>query len=180
MRAGRQRWRRGRTGVLEVHREIGPPRSTVVVHDGQRVCDLDVAVEHDGGAVRHADGWGLQVSHPPASGEWWVVDGGGMPCATVTRNSPVGERFHIDVAGETFDVAPVGRWWRRRWSVFDVDEHTVIEVHQRLLTRPVHDVSVRSGDLPVALVWVVAWLLAERTTRGLATTRHPRWGAPTS
>jgi hypothetical protein len=172
------RGRSGRSAILEVHREPGPPRLTVVVHNGQRVCDLEVAVGRDGGAIRHVDDWILRVSHPPASGEWWLTDAAGALRATVSRNSPVGERFHIEVAGESFDVAPVARWWRRRWSVCDAEERTVVEARQRLFTRPVHDVWVRSGDLPPELVWVVAWLLAERTTRGLSPTRRPRWEAP--
>lgn len=180
MRTRQPRGNGGRAGVLEVHRETGPPRSTVVVHDGQRVCDLEVAVANDGGAIRHADGWGLRVTHPPASGEWWLADDHGVARAIVTRNSPVGERFRIEVAGQIFDVAPVGRWWRRRWAVLDAEERTVIEASQRLLTRPVHDLRVRSGDLPAELIWVVAWLLAERTTTGLASTRRPRWGATAS
>lgn len=174
----RSRRRRDRTGVLEIHREAGPPRLTVVVHDGQRVCDLEVAVDRSGGAIRHVDRWGLDVSPPPASGEWWLVDDEGRPRATVTRNSPVGERFRLDVAGTCFDVAPVGRWWRRRWAVCDTEERTVVEVVQRAFTRPVHDLHVRSGDLPAELAFVVAWLLAERTSRGLSPTRRPRYGAP--
>lgn len=170
--------RRARTGVLEIHREAGPPRLTVVVHDGRRVCDLEVAVDGAGGAIRHADGWSVDVTHPPASGEWWLVDDEDRPCATITRNSPVGERFHLELAGTAFDVAPVGRWWRRRWAVCDAEERTVVEVAQRLLARPVHDLHVRSGDLPAELAFVVAWLLAERTSRGLNPTRRPRFGAP--
>jgi hypothetical protein len=175
----RFRRRRARRGILEIHREAGPPRLTVVVHDGRRVCDLEVAVDGSGGAIRHVDGWGLQVNHPPASGEWWLVDGDGRPRATINRNRPVGERFHLEVGDAGFDLAPVGRWWRRRWAVCDTEERSVVEVVQRLLTRPVHDLHVRSGDLPPELAFVVAWLLAERTSRGLNPTRRPRYGAAT-
>lgn len=168
---------RTRTGVLEIHGEAGPPRMTMVVHDGRRVCDLEVDDDRTGGAICHIDGWELHVIHPPASAEWWLADGDGDIRASVTRNGPVGERFHVEVAGAAYDVAPVGRWWRRRWAVCDPEERTVIEVVQRLLTRPVHDLRVRSGDLPAELSFVVAWLLAERTGRGVGPTRRPRYGA---
>ncbi len=174
----RSRRRRARTGSLEIHREAGPPRLTMVVHGGQRVCDLEVAVDHSGGAIRHVEGWGWRVSHPPASGEWWLVDDDGSPRAIIARNSPVGERFHLELGDSAFDVAPVGRWWRRRWAVCDGEERTVLEVVQRPLTRPIHDLHLRSGDLPAELAFVVAWLLAARTTRGLSPTRRPRWGVP--
>lgn len=175
----RDRSRRGdRSGVLEIHREAGPPRLTAIVHQGRRVCDLEVTIDGDGGVIRHADGWVLQVTHPPASGEWWLTDEDGQPRATITRNSPVGERCQVVVAGTVFDLAPVGRWWQRRWVVCDGDGRTVLEVVQRLLARPVHDLHVRSGDLPAELAFVVAWRLAERTTRGLSRTRRPRYGAP--
>jgi hypothetical protein len=175
----RFRRRHGRRGVLEIHREAGPPRLTVVVHDGARVCDLEVAVDRSGGEIRHMEGWAFRVDHPPASGEWWLVDDDGRPQATVSRNSPVGERFHLELGGVPFDVASVGRWWRRRWVVYDAEERTVVEVVQRLLVRPVHDLHVRSGDLPPELAFVVAWLLAQRTSRGLTSTRRPRYGAAT-
>ncbi len=175
----RSRRRRARAGVLEVHREAGPPRLTVVVHDGRRVCDLEVAVDHTGGAIHHAQGWTWQVDHPPASGEWWMVDDDTTPRATITRHRPIGEHFHLEMGDRAFDVTPVGRWWRRRWAVSDRDERTVLEVVQRPLTRPVHDLHVRSGDLPAELAFVVAWLLAARTSRGLSPTRRPRWGVPT-
>lgn len=168
------------TAVLEIHREAGPPRLTMVVHDGRRVCDLEVSIDGASGAIRHVDGWALRVSHPPASGEWWVTDREDRSCATVTRNSPVGERFRLELADATFDIAPVGRWWRRRWVVCDTEGRTVVEVVQRLFTRPVHDLHLRSGDLPRELAFVVAWLLAARTTRGLRPTRRPRFGAPAS
>jgi len=168
------------TVVLEIHREAGPPRLTMVVHDGRRVCDLEVSIDGASGAIRHVDGWVVRVSHPPASGEWWLTDAEDRPCATVTRSSPVGERFRLELGAEAFDVAPVGRWWRRRWVVCDADGRTVVEVVQRLLTRPVHDLHLRSGDLPGELAFVVAWLLAARMTRGLRPTRRPRYGSPTT
>jgi hypothetical protein len=175
----RFRRRRARRGVLEIHREAGPPRLTVVVHDGATRLRPRGGRRRSGGAIRHVEGWALQVNHPPASGEWWLVDDDGRPRATVSRNRPVGERFHLEVGGVGFDLASVGRWWRRRWAVCDGEERPVVEVVQRLLTRPVHDLHVRSGDLPSELAFVVAWLLAERTSRGLSPTRRPRYGAAT-
>ena len=167
--------------LLEIHREPGPPRMTVVVHDGLRVCDLEVATGHAGGTIHHLDGWQRRISHPPASGEWWVADDTGAPRATVTRTAPLGERYDVEVAGAHHRIEPVGRrWWRRRWSVRDADGREVLTVTQRLFTRPVHDLEPRAGDLPEDLVWVVAWLLAERLSRGQAATRRPRWGTPST
>ena len=154
---------------------------TVVVHNGHRVCDLEVSTEHAGGRICHLDGWGRAVTHPPASGEWWFVDDLGVDRAIVTRSSALGERYDLDVAGTKLRVEPVGRrWWRRQWSVRDADDREVVTVTQRLFTRPVHDVEPRAGDLPEDLVWVVAWLLAERLSRGQSVTRRPRWGTPTA
>ena len=168
--------RRGST--LEVHREAGPPRLTIVVHGGQRVCELEVATDRGSGVIRHVDRWQLSVAHPPASGEWWLLDADGAARCTVTRTTPFGERFHIQIEGAEFHVVPMGRWWRRRWWVCDAEERTVLEVRQRLFTRPIHDLAIRSGDLPADLCWVVAWLIAERTTRELAATRRPRYWVP--
>lgn len=166
--------------VLEVHREPGPPRLTVVVRDGQRVADLEVGADHRGGSLVHADGWCWQVAHPPGSGEWWLSNGDGAVVATATRHAPVGERFEVELAdGTRYLVTPVGRWWTRRWRVRDEGDRAVLEVNQRRVTRPVHDVVQRAGDLPGELVWVVAWLLAERLSRGQARTRRPRWGIST-
>ncbi len=152
---------------------------TVVVHDGRRVCDLEVAADHASGTIRHLDGWARQVNHPPASGEWWVADEDGGERATITRDGPLGERYDIEVAGARHRIEPVGRrWWRRRWSVRDAADREVLTATQRLATRPVHDLEPRAGDLPEDLVWVVAWLLAERLSRGQSTTRRPRWGTP--
>ncbi len=153
---------------------------TVVVHDGRRVCDLEVATDHTGGTIRHLDGWTRRVLQPPASGQWWVLDAAGTERGVVTRTASLGERFDLEVAGDRHRIEPVGRrWWRRRWSVRDADDREVLTATQRLLTRPVHDLEPRAGDLPGDLVWVVAWLLAERCSRGQSATRHPRWGTPT-
>jgi hypothetical protein len=59
-------------------------------------------------------------------------------------------------------------------------DREVLEVVQRPVMRPVHDLVPRSGDLPRELAWVVAWLLAERLSRGQATTRRSRWGISTA
>jgi len=177
----RRRLRAGRAGALEVHRESGPPRLTVVVRGGEHVADLEVAADHSGGAVRHADGWRWTVEHPPGSGEWWLRDEHGHLVATAARHAPVGERFEVELdEGGRFAVVPTGRWRTRRWTVRDAAERDVLEVVQRPVTRPIHDLVVRSGDLPPDLAWVVAWLLAERLSRGQATTRRSRWGISTA
>lgn len=172
-----RRIRAVRPGAIEVHREPGPPRLTVVVRDGARIADLEVSSDHAGGAVRHENGWRWRIEHPPGSGEWWLRDDQGGLVATAARHAPVGERCEVELAdGGCFTVVPTGRWWIRRWSVRDEDERVVLEVVQRSVTRPVHDLVLRSGDLPPELAWVVAWLLAERLSRGQATTRRSRWG----
>ncbi|MFP4148538.1 MAG: hypothetical protein ACLFUG_06885 [Nitriliruptoraceae bacterium] len=166
--------------VLEVHREAGPPRLTVIVRDGRHVADVEVAPDHGSGSIRHEDGWSWRIEHPPGSGEWWLADGD-RPVATAARHAPVGERFALELAGGgRFVVVPTGRWWTRRWSVHDDEERVVLEVRQRPLTRPVHDLVLRSGDLPPELPWVVAWVLAERLSRRQATTRRSRWGISTA
>jgi hypothetical protein len=176
-----RRSRAGRAGALEVHREPGPPRQTVVVQDAKRVADLEVGAGQTGGRLRHEDGWRWRIEHPPGSGEWWIRDEADRLVATATRAAPIGERRAIELAdGGRFVVVPTGRWWTRRWSVRDADDRVVLEVAQRPLTRPVHDLTLRSGDLPPALAWVVAWLLAERLSRGQATTRRSRWGISTA
>ncbi|MFO7864192.1 MAG: hypothetical protein R6U85_09350, partial [Salinivirgaceae bacterium] len=131
----------------------------MVVRDGTRIADLEVAGDHSGGVLRHEDGWRWVVEHPPGSGEWWLRDGDGRLVATAARHAPVGERCEVELTEVgRFVVVPTGRWWTRRWSVRDTGERVVLEVVQRPVTRPVHDVVLRSGDLPTELVWVVAWL----------------------
>jgi hypothetical protein len=167
--------------ALEVHREPGPPRQTVVVRAGHRVADLEVAAGHTGGRLRHEDGWRWRIEHPPGSGEWWVRDELDRLVATAAQHAPIGGRWAVELSdGGRFVVVPTGRWWTRRWSVRDPDQRVVLEVLQRPLTRPVHDLVLRSGDLPPALPWVVAWLLAERLSRGQASTRRSRWGISTA
>lgn len=166
--------------ALEVHREPGPPRLTVVVRDGRRLADVEVAPDHHSGTIRHEEGWTWQIEHPPGSGEWWVRDGD-RSVATAARHAPVGERGVVVLAdGSRFAVVPTGRFWTRRWSVRDAGERVLLEVTQRPVTRPVHDLRIRSGDLPRELSWVVVWLLAERLSRGQATTRRSRWGISTA
>ena len=162
--------------VLEIHREPGPPRSTIVVHDGYRVCDLEVAVDGSRGTIRHLDGWRREITHPPASGEWWVADARGTERAIVSRVGMLGEQYDLTVGGGVYRIRPRRhRWVRRRWSVRDADDREVLELVQRLFTRPVHDLTPRAGDLPEDLAWVVAWLLAERLSRGQSDTRRQRW-----
>ncbi len=149
---------------------------TVVVHAGRRVCDLEVSVAGSSGTIRHLDGWRREVTHPPASGQWWIADERGAERAIASRAGLVGERYVLQVAGSTYHVLPQARrWWRRRWTVRDADDRALLEVVQRLFTRPVHDLIPRAGDLPEDLPWVVAWLLAERLSRGQSDTRRPRW-----
>jgi hypothetical protein len=176
-----RRSRAGKAAGLEVHREPGPPRLTVVVRDGQRIAELEVAADHSGGRIRHEDGWRWHIEHPPGSGEWWVRDEAGRTIASVARHAPVGERCDVELTdGGRFVVVPDGRWWTRSWSVRDPADRVVLEVVQRPVTRPVHDLHGRSGDLPQVLPWVIAWLLAERLSRGQATTRRTRWGISTA
>lgn len=166
---------------FELHREPGPPRLTVVVRDGRRVADIEVTAGRTGGRIRHEDGWEWRIEHPPGSEEWWLRDEAERLVATAARHAPVGERCDLALAdGDRYTIVPVGRWWTRRWSVRDAADREVLEVVQRRVTRPVHDLAPRSGDLPRELAWVVAWLLAERLSRGQATTRRSRWGISTA
>jgi hypothetical protein len=167
--------RTGLADVLEVNHALGPPRVTAVLLAGQLVCELEVGQGASEGVTRLRDGRKWSVTHPPGSGEWWVLDGEDHVTATITRCGVLGARARISCGEDAFDVVPVGGWSRRRWEVRDRQGHVVLAVTQRVFTRPVHDLRIRVGDLPVELPWLVAWWLAARTSRDLATTRRPRW-----
>ncbi|MEX2549254.1 MAG: hypothetical protein WD638_03425 [Nitriliruptoraceae bacterium] len=167
--------RTARSEVFEVHRGPGPPRLTAVLLAGRLVCELEVGGGGTQGSARLRGGREWSLTHPPGSGEWWVLDPDAHVIGTITRRHALGDAARIACGEEVFDLVPVGGWWRRRWEVRDQERHVVVTVTQRVLTRPIHDLRLRVGDLPAALPWVVAWWLAARTSRGVATTRRPRW-----
>lgn len=146
----------------------------MVVVDGRRVGVLEVQPDRDLGAIHHADRRWWQVERPPAASEWWVSASDGTPVATILRTSLVGERFELQLDDLTVTVAPCGSW-RRRWQVIDDRARELLSVTQRPLRRPIHDLRRRSGDVPDALPWLVAWCLALATTSPPAATRRPRW-----
>ncbi len=165
---------------LEVHRGIGPPRVTAVLSAGQVVCELEVAGDGSAGSARLRDGRCWSMTQPPASGEWWVLGGDGQVTATLLRRRAFGARAVISCGAETFDLVPVGGWWRRRWEIRDRAAEVVLEITQRMFARSVHALRIHRGDLPVELVWVAAWWLAARTSRDVVATRRPRWDPPGS
>jgi hypothetical protein len=153
---------------------------------------LDVGLGNDSGTIELADRTRFILERPPGSAEWWVSDEDGDDVATVWRCTPLGERFTIRLwpagpdggshrAGADrleptgFQIAASGRPWRRRWDVRDQQGRGVIEVIQRRCARCVHDLHIRSGDLPAPLPLLVAWLLASVSHPPLSATRRERW-----
>ncbi len=161
---------------LEVHREIGPPRVTAVLAAGQLVCELEVAGGGSAGSARLRDGRSWSITQPPASGEWWVLGSDGRVTATLTRHRSFGAKVAIACGDGTFDLVPVGGWWRRRWEIRERGSEVVLVVRQRVFARSVHELHIHRGDLPTELVWIAAWWLAARTSRDVVATRRSRWG----
>lgn len=150
--------------MLEIHAAPGPPRLQSVVHEGRRLAELEVVVGGSAGAVRWPGrAWTVQGGTTPGS---WHVRDGDTPVAALWRPVPLAERFHLRLdreQGAAFEVRPTGGLARRRWAVLDERGRCQLEVVQRLLARPVHDLRLRSGDVPTDLAMLVAWLLATVT-----------------
>lgn len=160
---------------VEIHRAPGPPRTTIVLVGGTRIAVLEVGPGRDSGAVHHANRRQWTVQRPPGATEWWVADDDGAPLATVGRRTLVRERFTIGLGEQTLELVPIGTPWRRHWSVVDQADREVMELLQRPLSRTVHDLMARSGDLPPESPLLVAWVLAMATSDRLAEPRRPRW-----
>jgi hypothetical protein len=160
---------------MEIHRAPGPPRTNIVISAGQRIAVLEVDGSRDRGAVHHADRTRWTFQRPPGAGEWWIVDDTGEPLGTVARTNLVRERFTLEIAGAHVTIVPLSKPWQRRWSVLDEGGREVIEVVQRPVSRTVHDLSLRSGDVPAELPLAVAWTVALSTSVRITEARRRRW-----
>lgn len=160
---------------MEIHRAPGPPRTNIVISGGHRIAVLEVGPGRARGAVHHADRTRWNFQRPPGATEWWISDDAGEPLGTVARTSLVRERFTVEIRDAAAEVVPVSKPWRRHWSVVDDTEREVIEVVQRPYSRPVHDLLLRSGDVPADLPLAIAWIVALATSDRIAETRRPRW-----
>lgn len=148
---------------MEIHSAPGPPRTQVVLDHGRRSATLEVQPDRDRGAILCADRTQLRIERPPGSVEWWVEAPDRGLRAVVRRCQLVGERFDLHLAGPEdldLEVVPQGSLLRRRWEVRDPAGRALVEVVQRRWCRPVHDLAVRSGDVPRDLPLLVAWTLA--------------------
>jgi hypothetical protein len=162
---------------MEIHRAPGPPRTNIVISGGTRLAVLEVGPDRARGAVHHADRRRWTFQRPPAATEWWISDDAGASLGTVARTTLVRERFALEIAGTAAEVVPVSKPWRRRWSVIDGAGREIIEVVQRPYSRTVHDLWLRSGDVPPDLPLVVAWVVALATSDRMPETRRARWTA---
>ena len=160
---------------MEVHSAPGPPRTHVVMARGLRVATLEVQAHRDRGHIDLARRTRWTLERPPGGGEWWASDEHGRHLATLARHAPVAERFALRLGDLDLDVVPVGPLWQRRWDVRDQQGRALVEVRQRRLARPVHDVLVRSGDLPPGLSLLVAWTVGLAVAPPISETRRPRW-----
>jgi hypothetical protein len=160
---------------VEIHRAPGPPRTSIVISEGHRIAVLEVDGSREYGAVHHADRTRWTFQRPPGASEWWVGDDAGIPLGTIARTTLVREHFTVDIAGTTVQVVPLSKPWRRRWSVIDAAEHEVIEVVQRPFSRTVHDLMLRSGDVPAELPLAVAWTVALATSTRVTAASRSRW-----
>ncbi len=162
---------------MEVHSAPGPPRTHIVVGAGHRIATLEVQAHRDRGHVELADRTRWTLERPPGAGEGWASDASGRHLATLTRHGPVREHFGVRLGDLDLEVVPVGPLWQRRWEVRDPGQRALLEVRQRWLARPVHDVQVRSGDLPPELPLLIAWTVALAVGPRISETRRPRWTA---
>ena len=167
---------------MEVHSAPGPPRTSIVMARARRIAVLDVGPGRDTGSITLPDRSRFRIERPPGGGEWWITGPDGREVAVLGRRTLVRERFavRLDPGGPArldLEVAPVGSPWRRRWDVLDEAGRVLVEVVQRRWARSVHDVHVRTGDLPEPLPLVVAWTLALAVTPPVSETRRPRWTA---
>lgn len=160
---------------MEVHRAPGPPRTNIVMAASRRLAVLEVGPGRDSGVVTHAGGERWSLQRPPAASEWWMARDGGQALGAVARTSPLREHFELDIVGLHATIVPVSRLWRRHWSVVDSSGRELVEVRQRPFSRTVHDVMVRSGDVPSELPMTVAWVVALVTSGRIAVTRRSRW-----
>lgn len=147
----------------------------VAVVGGRRVAELEVCPGRRTGSIRQPDHTIWVLEHPPGSAEWWVSDAAGGPVATLERPAVFGERFRVHLDGCAYRTSPRGSAWRRRWSILDEQDRELLEIVQRPLSRPVHDLYVRSGDVPPELPLLCAWLLSLATSAPMPDTRRPRW-----
>ena len=162
---------------MEVHSAPGPPRTHIVIAGGRRIAVLEVQPHRGQGHIERADHTRWSLERPPGGGEWWVADQQGRYLATLWRHTLVAEHFALQLLELHLEVVSVGPLWQRRWEVRDPRARTLIEVCQRRLARPVHDVTVRSGDLPRELPLLVAWTVALAAGPPISETRRSRWTA---
>lgn len=160
---------------MEVHTAPGPPRTSIVLAGGRRLAVLEVGSHRETGTIVLTDGSRYELERPPGTAEWWFHGPGLRATGTLLRSRPLTEHFRIYLDGLDLEVTRVDRGWRRRWDVVDGEHRTLVQVVQRRLARPVHDVQVRSGDLPPALPWVVAWTVALVAAPPVVPTRRPPW-----
>jgi hypothetical protein len=160
---------------VEIHRAPGPPRTNIVISDGRRIAVLEVDGSRDRGAVHHADRTRWSLHRPPGASEWWIVDDLGRPLGTLARTNLVRERFTLEIAGAEVGIVPLSSPWKRRWSVVDHADRQIIEVIQRPLSRTVHDLLLRSGDVPAELPLAVAWAVALATSARVSGEGRARW-----
>jgi hypothetical protein len=146
-----------------------------VISDGRRIAVLEVDGNRDRGAVHHADRTRWTFQRPPGASEWWIADDHGEPMGTVARTNLLRERFTLEVGDAAVRIVPVSKPWQRRWSVVDAAGREIIEVVQRPLSRTVHDLFLRSGDVQAELPLVVAWTIALTTSVRIPETRRRSW-----
>lgn len=160
---------------MEIHRAPGPPRTNIVISDGRRIAVLEVDGPRERGAVHHPDRTRWNLHRPPGASEWWIVDDLDQPLGTLARTNLVRERFTLEIAGTEARIVPLSSPWQRRWSVVDDADRQIIEVIQRPLSRTVHDLLLRSGDVPAELPLAVAWTVALATSTRVSASRRTRW-----
>jgi hypothetical protein len=147
----------------------------IAVVGGVRVAKLEVCRGRRAGSVEHADRTRWTFEQPPGVAEWWVSNADGSPLATLRRVGLLGERFLGRLGDADFQVVPRSSVWRRRWSIVDDQRRELLEIVQRPLSRPVHDLYGRSGDIPADLPLLAAWLVGLATSAPMPETRRPRW-----
>jgi hypothetical protein len=160
---------------VEIHRAPGPPRTNIVISGGRRIAVLEVDGTRERGAVHHADRTRWSLQRPPGASEWWIADDLDQPLGTLARTNLVRERFTLEIAGAEVRIVPVSSPWQRRWSVVDGGDRQIIEVIQRPLSRTVHDLLLRSGDVPAELPLAVAWTVALATSTRISASHRTRW-----
>jgi hypothetical protein len=158
---------------VEIHGAPGPPRTSIVLVGAQRIAVLEVGPGRESGAVHLANRTRWQVRRLPGASEWWLSDDAGDVFGTIVRTTLLRERFTLELGSDRLDVLPTSKPWRRHWSVLDAEGREIMELLQRPLSRTVHDLFTRSGDLPRELPLMVAWVAALATSDPLVQTRRP-------